>query len=1535
MFKEECPLYSPEMNRAENIGDMKGKFTIMDEILGSDILNMGFAKLKCYGTDEYIKPFEVYPSDNILTAPTPKNKSSIVLLLEVDQGPAKIPYRYYTAGDLNGKNESKLVAKIKENPGQFTLTAMKVSHHGAKDSTPGDFLDCTKPQLAVISVGNNDYKHPDKNTLKRLISRDVLVLLTSPVEGMEQEGLLIVSVGDGIKHTVASGSFVTELRVDALGLTKGQITNSLYLKEVDPGMQKEKVPIVAGNSMLEQIVTELLPGNAYVMENDGTVCRMGECRLDEAIPCLLTDCLLTMGNDGKAVFTAQWDGISMTGEATRQGWTLNGAGGQGKMSLKELVALVTDVQDMNFFDYLPEGIWPQIAVDKVCMTRQTDDFQMVQVELEAGIGEDICLENEIRLKKPKMVCRGGMLERYGMKFWSVGMEVCLCMGKYELDGYVSFTNGQWCYVGVKTPNLVLTDVMALLPGNEMQKVKEWCEWLHLPVVGIEGGCVTVMMNRKISLQEVELDFSLTLFDGMKFEMKCTYRPMEKEVMLEGRCDTAVKLKTLLMDMGVKKEHLDFLPDLEMEYCVMNAVPEEKSFMLETDILIENGIEVHVASLTFSLEKLEMALTRNDTDTEVQLTLEGTLNGKTVNMDVTYDSQSGFMFEGMLEQINTADAIGSIIPVKGNLLEKFNLEMDDVAFSYRKGDIRFSTLLPSIELGKNVQLKQNEISIVLCGKELEFSIGTHLCIETEGQTVEVDGTLTVAKDFIYLAAISETPFADVLGIKGLDIGKVAVCLAENLTPPGMGIGLSGELAFGHLQGDIAIYLAPEIPDKALVAINFSGISLLDIVSVFVQCQDGGVAQTLESIGLEPVLLADAMAACSTDEATGMIDRYEGETGTFEVQTHDTYSWIPTTRTVLKNKTNFKTYELDVTDDGKYRLQKYVGMYACINPMDEGIELNGVTFRAGFAFDARLCFLSMGCNLDFSAEPKRGIKLYAEMEKAVTIGHWLTICRMENDALGPVLYLSLYPECFCFYFSARLSILSLIREEAKIMIGQNAFSVFLHSSVLGFSTTIEAEGELDLWNGKGWKFSLKYETNGLTAVTQEISDFLHKEADKVNQATQAAAQKLENAQRTVAEHERDVQNTQNQINEKQRELDNLKHTHYPWYKAYMYVALGVRIAAVGVEIGALAAYKVTLLGLLEAAKGVLKLAEAAVKTAGTLTADAMKAIGDVTAIVGKSIDWLIRLDEVAAMLDLEKNEMEFDFEAHYQLCGKEHQQSFSLHVGQSLKDTLIQIIKGGNVLTADGGENALDNLYGPMDEKERSELEATDWQLVKGNLETVAQQGERYGALLDELNRDLTAMDGMSNGEVPSVFTLDDARLVTSALDNCLVASGRMRNLTATVSREDLDVLDKAREVLQQESGVTTETRTLAELMEDSRTLADKADRMQRVSANGMEGLKGYLKMKCVAPEGGGTMEPKDAKSREIMMERYERIAKGDDTISAYTRSMVCSGLAEASGEKQDRENARWYAQRAVELTTDYFGKDSEEVTLMKDRMKNLL
>ncbi len=110
------------------------------------------------------------------------NSNSIALLLEFGR------FRYFTAGDLtgglgNGCNSTMDDADV-ETPTSQKIGAvdlLHVNHHGSCTSSNAAFLAALQPQVALISVGeNNSYGHPHQEVVDRLGTLGAKLFMTTP-----------------------------------------------------------------------------------------------------------------------------------------------------------------------------------------------------------------------------------------------------------------------------------------------------------------------------------------------------------------------------------------------------------------------------------------------------------------------------------------------------------------------------------------------------------------------------------------------------------------------------------------------------------------------------------------------------------------------------------------------------------------------------------------------------------------------------------------------------------------------------------------------------------------------------------------------------------------------------------------------------------------------------------------------------------------------------------------------------------------------------------------------------------------------------------------------------------------------------------------------------------------------------------------------------------------------------------------------------------------------------------------------------------
>ncbi len=76
------------------------------------------------------------------------------------------------------------------------VNVLKVGHHGSNSSSTERFLNQTRPDIAIISVGlNNQYNHPSEDVLNRLKNLNTTVYRT------DEDGSLLVE-SDGKQNVI-------------------------------------------------------------------------------------------------------------------------------------------------------------------------------------------------------------------------------------------------------------------------------------------------------------------------------------------------------------------------------------------------------------------------------------------------------------------------------------------------------------------------------------------------------------------------------------------------------------------------------------------------------------------------------------------------------------------------------------------------------------------------------------------------------------------------------------------------------------------------------------------------------------------------------------------------------------------------------------------------------------------------------------------------------------------------------------------------------------------------------------------------------------------------------------------------------------------------------------------------------------------------------------------------------------------------------------------------------------------------------------
>ncbi|MFY9800403.1 MAG: MBL fold metallo-hydrolase [Methanoregula sp.] len=146
-----------------------------------------------YGVAEQGQTIEIDPAlrISVLSPPAQRygddpNTNSVVLRISCGM------VDFLMTGDLAGEGEDALVRS------SYPLDAevLKVAHHGSSSSTSPAFLTRVRPEMAVISVGeDNPYGHPHGETMDLLKNRGVSVYRT------DRDGTIVVRT-DGMSYSV-------------------------------------------------------------------------------------------------------------------------------------------------------------------------------------------------------------------------------------------------------------------------------------------------------------------------------------------------------------------------------------------------------------------------------------------------------------------------------------------------------------------------------------------------------------------------------------------------------------------------------------------------------------------------------------------------------------------------------------------------------------------------------------------------------------------------------------------------------------------------------------------------------------------------------------------------------------------------------------------------------------------------------------------------------------------------------------------------------------------------------------------------------------------------------------------------------------------------------------------------------------------------------------------------------------------------------------------------------------------------------------
>jgi len=116
--------------------------------------------------------FEVeLPKENMKWLGTDSNEMSVVGFLKYGT------YNFMFTGDTTGDEERYLVWRgLLDKSGDRRI--LKVSHHGSASATSEELIKAWEPTEAVVSVGKNNYGHPNAEVMERLEKMGAKILRT-------------------------------------------------------------------------------------------------------------------------------------------------------------------------------------------------------------------------------------------------------------------------------------------------------------------------------------------------------------------------------------------------------------------------------------------------------------------------------------------------------------------------------------------------------------------------------------------------------------------------------------------------------------------------------------------------------------------------------------------------------------------------------------------------------------------------------------------------------------------------------------------------------------------------------------------------------------------------------------------------------------------------------------------------------------------------------------------------------------------------------------------------------------------------------------------------------------------------------------------------------------------------------------------------------------------------------------------------------------------------------------------------------------
>lgn len=1291
------------------------------------------------------------------------NKSSIGLFVELSDAISKeVKFRYFTAGDLDFQSEDALIEKYAKTSG-FKIHSAKLSHHGANNSTSEYFIQESGLHLAIASfAGGNRYNHPHPDVITDLKSNNVQVLLTAPIfysGGLTYENNLpnISFVGniEGKNNIIQEIKSKIDSNTNTLTyhwISSFEITDCQYNNLVNPqsSCQFQKCyncyvdrssHIIQGREITPAIIKTTFTNRAKSLSNKGLIAFINDftdkqfagyfpSQIDLLLGEITIQPTIVEKGTNETEYELQinkkfniFEKIAVENPSIKINKFIVASKTGNSIFLRVRLSSEVDIGQIKtyfYVDFASGSNWEFTAEPKknTGTSLSFADIASAVPDFDSNLISDwssrLGLDN-LKIKRLKF---GVVLSTSNFNYDYMLIDLSLSIFKtfnlllsarYSQDGILisgRIENEITLYkllegMGLSStsiscfPDLVIDDFgFSANPKSDAYSIYASCsdlaQNLNILKTDIQLSAIAFTINKSISGIDVHVEIEGGVGDSLVV-ISGEYTS-EDGFIFNGNI-SSIDSNKILANYDVHLPTAIKLP-------VFNNVDLcNKPLSISAQTVATYGFEILDIKFAFGIKHFAYSQTT--------YSLGGLITLFDIESSFTSNNDS---FEIKINNLNFKRALMSV-GVGENIASYFNLEFKETIVRSNESKFEFASKLGDIQLGDSMLLTANEVGFY-ASKEptLGIFIQTTLKIQFDETTeLECISKLSISKTGFNLSALTKGDIRNVFGIKDFNFG--AVYLTLNGSSVGVGVGFKGNLRFKSLSGQVALYFSASKPDDKLLAVNLKSLNLKDIVECFVEGPSNG--DILKEIGINPILLPNielesAEITDAVKSAIKVIDNDSTGNLILSSSTDSGYSWIPENTYLIEDKSIFKSYMLSKNESGKYILEKWVSLYGCTSAT--GIVLDDCKFEPGFAFSGELSFLKVKQQINFSAMPKRGLQINAEMVNAIEISNGvILLSRVDDASKGPFLSLSTYADKQHFQLNAKLKILSIINYHALIIFERDRFAFALSSEVLGFRTAIKAAGEFSTFEKAAFELDFLFETSGFSGIASEISNKLHDIANDINNRTKDANSTLASAQRTVDEYLSNIGNVENDINSNENELRILTNTSYPWYKAYMYPILAAKITFVSAKIAGLYTYKGTLYVASKAAYGALELAKILVKGVGAVASTVIEGVADITKVLGNAIDWVIKINRIHAGLKLNSEVMVFDFDFDFILCGSQHTQRIKVELnvkslGETIKQSISSLIKEPDsntlrysLLNQREVVKELDGLYGKLDHK----------------------------------------------------------------------------------------------------------------------------------------------------------------------------------------------------------------------------------------------